>query len=205
MRSLICVVSGLCLFLPAAAQPPKQGYQVPAPEGWTKETIPLPPTFAPDMKWKGVEELRFAPGMYKPESDSFFSYAILFWLPGEQKVDAKTMEQEMLVYYKGLCQAVSKGKNKNVDVSTFSVKIKDVTPPKASVRPTGELYYEYTGELLWIEPFVTSKPQTLQLDIHTWYCDKHKHHCVFMCVSPQPKTATVWKTMQEIRTKTTCH
>jgi hypothetical protein len=195
----------LLLAMPASAKQPKQLYQVPAPAGWAKETISLPPGFAKDMTWKGVEELRFAPGMYKPESESFFSYAILFWLPGEQKVDAKTMEQEMLAYYKGLCQAVSKGKNKTVDVSTFKVSIKDITPKKAKTRPTGESYLEYEGELHWVEPFVTGKPQTLKLEIHTWYCEKHKHQCVFMCVSPQPKDAAVWKTMHEIRTGTTCH
>jgi hypothetical protein len=195
----------LLLTMPALAQLPKQAYYVPAPVGWSKETISLPPGFAPDMKWKGVEELRFAPDMYKPESDSFFSYTILFWLPGEQKVDVKTMEQEMLAYYRGLCKAVSKSKNKDVNVSTFSVKIKEVTPDKVNKQSTGEPYLEYAGELNWVEPFVTGKPQTLSLDIHTWYCDKHKHQCVFMCVSPQPKTAAVWKTMFEIHSKTTCH
>jgi len=44
-----------------------------APEGWGGETIQLPPKFASDMKLKGSEHIRFAPGMMKPLSDSFFS------------------------------------------------------------------------------------------------------------------------------------
>ena len=51
-----------------------------APEGWAGETIELPPGFAPDMKWKGSEHIRFAPGMMKPASDSFFCYAFAFEL-----------------------------------------------------------------------------------------------------------------------------
>ncbi len=45
-----------------------------APEGWSGETIAIPPGLAPDMKLKGSEHIRFAPGMMKPASDSFFSY-----------------------------------------------------------------------------------------------------------------------------------
>src|SRR5204863_171753 len=71
----------LVLTAAAAGEPAKPAYQVPAPKGWGKETIELPPQFAPDMKWKGVEELRFAPGMFKAGADDFFSYALLFWLP----------------------------------------------------------------------------------------------------------------------------
>ena len=43
-----------------------------APAGWGGETIKLPPGFAPDMKLKGSEHIRFAPEMMNPESDSFF-------------------------------------------------------------------------------------------------------------------------------------
>lgn len=34
-----------------------------APKDWGGETIKLPPGFAPDMKLKGSEHIRFAPGM----------------------------------------------------------------------------------------------------------------------------------------------
>jgi len=56
----------------------KAPYQMPSPKGWRKERIKLPPAFAPKMNWKGHEDIRFAPGMFDPKSDSFFSYDILF-------------------------------------------------------------------------------------------------------------------------------
>ena len=40
-----------------------------APAGWDGETIQLPPGFSPEMKLKGSEHIRFAPGMMDPESD----------------------------------------------------------------------------------------------------------------------------------------
>ncbi len=44
---------------------------------WRGERIELPPRFAPTMTLKGIEEIRFAPGMFKAESDWFFSYVFV--------------------------------------------------------------------------------------------------------------------------------
>jgi hypothetical protein len=194
-----CLLSALLLTPLAAGQQEKEPpYQVPAPKGWGKETIPLPPAFAPDMKWKGTEELRFAPGMFKADADDFFSYALLFWLPDDAQIDDKTMQRELLAYYRGLAEAVLKGKKKEVDVKAFTLSIMPAKK-QPDKRPGGEPVAGYVGELKWTEPFATGKPQTLRLEIHTWASAKHKHHCVFLCASPQPDTAAVWKTLREIR------
>jgi hypothetical protein len=150
------------------------------------------------MKWKGTEELRFAPGMFKADAADFFSYALLFWLPDDQKTDPKTMEKELLTYYRGLAKAVLESKKKEVDVSTFTLTIQDAKE-KPGKRPGGEEVTAYVAELKWTEPFATGKPQTLRMEVHTWASDKHKHRCVFICASPQPETAEVWKTLREIR------
>ena len=55
------VLGVVFLSFAGAAEPEKPPYQVPELKGWGKEAIELPPKFAPDMTWKGVEELRFAP------------------------------------------------------------------------------------------------------------------------------------------------
>jgi hypothetical protein len=195
------------LAVPAAGEEPKEKpapYQMPAPRGWARETIALPPGFARDMSWKGTEELRFAPGMFKADSDSFFSYAVLFWLPAETKVDGRSLEKEMLIYYRGLAGAVSAGKKRDVDVKTFTLTLKDVTPEKAPKRESGEPYSSFTGELKWIEPFTTGKPQTLRLEVQTWECRKAGRRCVFVCASPKAESAAVWKTLRAIRDGTRC-
>src|SRR5438552_2880670 len=67
-----------------------------APDGWGGETIELPPGFAPDMKLKGSEHIRFAPGMMKPESDSFFSYAFVFELQPKAGLTEAVLKDEFL-------------------------------------------------------------------------------------------------------------
>lgn len=194
----------LVLTLSAVGQPKKEPpYQVPAPRGWGKETIPLPPSFAPDMHWKGMEELPFAPGMFKADRPDFFSYALLFWLPDDTPIEARAMERELLAYYRGLATAVLKAKKREVDTRAFTLTITSARP-QPDPRPGGEAVAGYVGELKWIEPFATGKPQTLHLEIHSWPSVRHKHHCVFVCASPQLQTAAVWKTLCEIRAGCTC-
>jgi hypothetical protein len=198
VASLLCA---LCLAAPVAAEPEKPPYRLPEPKGWGKETIELPPGFAPDMAWKGVEDLRFAPGMFKPDAPDFFSYALLFWLPDDQKTDPKTIEKELLAYYRGLAKAVA-GKKQKLDVADFTLTIKDAKE-KTGKRPGGEPYTASVAELKWVEPFATGKPQTLRMEVHVWRGAKPKGTCVFICASPQPETADVWKTLREIRAGTT--
>ena len=88
-----------------------------APAGWGGETIKLPPGFAPDMKLKGLEHIRFAPGMMKPGSDSFFSYAFVFELEINPSLTDAVVEEEFLKYYRGLCKSVLNGKLPDVDPS----------------------------------------------------------------------------------------
>ncbi len=202
MLRLLSLVGVFGLVTAVAGQPEKRPYQVPEPKGWGKETIELPPAFAPDMKWKGAEELRFAPGMFKPDAADFFSYALLFWLPDDQKTDPKTVEKELLAYYRGLAKAVSEGKKLKVDVNDFTLTIKDAKD-KTGKRAAGEPYSAFVAELKWTEPFATGKPQALRMEIHTWPSAKHKRNCVFICASPQPETADVWKALREIRDGTT--
>ena len=192
MFCLSLVLAGVCL----AAEPEKPPYQVPQPKGWGKESIALPPAFAPKMAWKGEEELRFAPSWLKADADTFFSYALFFWLPEDQKVDRDTVEKELLAYYRGLAAAVLRSKKQEADVSAFAVTLKE---SGAAKRATGEAVSAYAGELKWTEPFTTGKAQTLRLDVHIWHSDKHKRHCVFICASPQAEDAAVWKALREIR------
>src|SRR3954463_14599867 len=108
----------------AAAQPVEgPPYKVPEPAGGAKDPFPLPPAFAPGVTWKGVEELRFAPDWMKADADTFFSYAMLFWLPDDPKIDAATLESELLIYYRGLARAVFGARKQDVDVGTFTLTV----------------------------------------------------------------------------------
>ncbi len=164
-----------------------------APDGWGGETIKLPPGFAPDMTLRGLEHIRFAPGMFKPQSDSFFSYAFVFELRPEPALTQVTVTAELLKYYRGLGKAVMGDKLGNVDPSTFKLELQQVKS-----NPTdAESPRRYQGKLRWVEPFATQEPQQLNLEIQSW--SGGSRNFIFVCVSPQPRDAAIWKQLHAVR------
>ena len=175
-----------------AGDPPS--IQIEAPREWRAETIELPPGFAPDMKLKGVEEIRFAPGMLQADSDSFFSYFLVFALPEQKSLDEETLQRELLVYYRGLASAVAGGKNVEIDVDKFTLELEKVKPEDADDAPR-----EWTGTLKWVEPFVTVKAQTLRFDIQTGTLEGGEGVYITMCASPADREADIWQELHSVR------
>lgn len=165
-----------------------------APPDWRAEVIPFPLPFAPGIDLAGVEELRFAPGMYEPDSEDYFTYTFVWSLDGRPDLDARTLENHLLAYYRGLYAAVSKKADK--DLSSFGVRLHQAQVQEGSDPGTARLQ----GRADWIDPFVTEKPLALNIRARRWHCRTSDRSVVFFSVSPQPHEHAVWRSMagQEI-------
>ncbi|MEE2813036.1 MAG: hypothetical protein VX945_00925 [Verrucomicrobiota bacterium] len=164
---------------------------------WFGERIALPPKgFAPDLGLKGIEEILFAPGMFKADQPDFFSYVFLFALEAKPKLDVKVLKKELFTYYSGLSKA--RMGNPKLDTSGFSVKVTaiedKVISPKESVNVKN-----YRAEIMWLEPFATKKMQTLYFELQTWEYKDSPYQYLFVCASPQKSEKPLWKTLREIR------
>ena len=170
---------------------------------WKGERIQLPPPFAPAMKLKGIEEVRFAPGMFDAASDTFFSYAFVFSVPKEQELTQQMIQQEILAYYRGLAGAILKRKGVDADTGKFTFKLeqaKDATGTPEKV-PASAKAIQYHGELVWVEPFVTAKPQVLHFEIQSWTDPARSRNYLFVCTSPKARwdSDATWKELRSIR------
>jgi len=170
---------------------------------WKGERIDLPPGFAPAMTLKGIEEIRFAPGMFDAKSGSFFSYAFVFSVPKDQELTSEAIQREMLAYYRGLATAISKGKGRPVDASQFTFKMEQLKETTAAPEkiPASTKITQYSGELSWVEPFVTGQNQLLQFELLSWADPVTSRNYLFVCTSPKPPTETdgIWKELRQIR------
>lgn len=170
---------------------------------WKGERIALPPTFAPAMKLKGIEEIRFAPGMFQAQSDSFFSYAFVFSVSKEQELTPELIQQEILVYYRGLAESVLKSKGRTVESGKFTFKLERTKQASATPAqlPASTPVTQYGGELDWVEPFVTGKQQVLYFEIQSWTLPSTARNYLFVCTSPKARgeTEAVWKELRSIR------
>lgn len=160
-----------------------------APADWKGETIPVPTGFAPDMSIRGIEEIRFAPGMFKPDRNDFFSYALVFYLPKQKPLDAKAIETELLKYYRGLAKAVGKDRRPKIDTDAFTFKI----------TPVAEGADRYTAVLDWVEPFATGKAQTLYFELHSGAVPDADASHLSMSVSPQKTHHAIWRALRTIQ------
>ncbi|MEM1442384.1 MAG: hypothetical protein AAGF67_08580 [Verrucomicrobiota bacterium] len=167
---------------------------------WTGERIALPPAFARDLGWNGVEEIRFAPGMFEAGQPDFFSYILVFLLDPGADISEEGLQRELLVYYSGLSEAVMASRGLEVDTSGFAVSIKQ--DEKATGAPTAVSSARlWTATLDWIEPFATREKQRLHLEVHTW--EHAGQPVVLSCVSPVALGAEAdgspWEALREIR------
>lgn len=192
------LLAGLSPILTARAAEPVFQFDTGSP-AWRGERIALPPGFARDLGWTGVEEIRFAPGMFEAEAPDFFSYLLVFHLAPDSDVSEAGVKRELLVYYRGLASAVMSGKEKTVDTTGFKVTLARAEGTSAPAAPDAAAKAEgWTGTLDWIEPFATEKPQKLHLEVHVW--KEGEHPVVLSCVSPvDPSGGAVWPALRAIR------
>jgi hypothetical protein len=76
------------------------------PDGWRAETIPFPLGFAPELAHRGVEEIRFAPGMFDHAAPGYWSYVFVWRLEDAAALDAPALAAELAQYFRGLVAAV---------------------------------------------------------------------------------------------------
>jgi hypothetical protein len=194
---LLLLAAGLSPLLTARAAEPVFQFET-GPTPWRGERIDLPPSFARDLGWTGVEEIRFAPGMFEAEAPDFFSYILVFHLAPDSDVSEAGLKRELLVYYRGLASAVMAGKEKTVDPAGFSLALTKAEGSALAAPESAPKAEGWTGTLDWIEPFATEKPQKLHFEVHVW--KEGDHPVVLSCVSPvEPSGEVAWPALRTIR------
>lgn len=186
------IKSKLGIFDPVTYVP---AYTLFTPGKWDLERFPIPIEFAPQIAYKGVEDLRFAPGWGDAASEEYWSYAFLWWLEGKPVLDAATFQQNLKDYYSGLV-----GRNiisrkipaeKVVPVNTKITKIKTAANDLAT----------YTGTVSMLD-YMAQKPVVLNCVIHVKNCSART--AVIFEVSPKPAGHAVWQNLDKIGNEFEC-
>jgi hypothetical protein len=190
MRSLLlCLLALSGCAGPEAAAPSTEPASTPAatasradePAGWRYERITLPPEFAPDFPFEGYEELLFAPGMFDPDSPSYFTYAFILKLETAQSPSDESVQAMLEAYFRGLIEAVARSKEREIDGSTVTV----------AVRRDGDVL---RGEAGIVDAFVTGAPITLHLQLEL--SEQAEYRCVIAMASPRPIEDPVWEALR---------
>jgi hypothetical protein len=169
------------LLLALVAVPQESTPLLEAPAGWTTERIPFPLDFAPELAYRGVEDLAFAPEMFKKGAGGYFSYALALELEGEHEIDARFLENFFTTYYRGLCRAVGEPKGLALELERVSAKAE-----------CGPDYATVTVEAF--DPFTDGGALTLTLEVRM-HARAGKTELAALA-SPAEKSARIWKELR---------
>ena len=173
----------------------KAPYQLASPEGWGIERFLLPAGFAPDIKYKGVEDIRFAPGWAKKTSEDYWSYLFLWYLDGDIKLTASDIGQYLRDYYTGL-----------VNVNGSAIPKEKIIPVEASIHAIESLakdQHHFQGTVTMTD-YMQQKKIILNATIHVLACKHSGKTYVIHELSPQSFQHEIWKRMDLIREQFVC-
>lgn len=172
-------------------------FRLPAPDGWKKETIPFPLDFAPGLGYQGLEELRFAPGMFTEGAEDFWSYVFVWWLDGEIPLDSDSLGTELAGYFEGLAQAVAEDKGIELPSMAFAARLQSRLD-----RISGQV--RMVGHARAFDAFTTFAPIDLNVRARVAPCRVPGKTVAIFEVSPQPFSHPIWKDMGAIREGLDC-
>ena len=159
--------------------------------GWSAELMLLPMDFAPQIKYKGFEDLRFAPGWADAASNEKWAYVFVWYLDEKYSFDEKNIQSSLVAYYTGLTKRraiADKDDVKNWFPATATVNKTDASPGDlAAWAGTAKIY----------DAHVTKKPATLYFRIHQKAINEAGKTVLFFEISGFPSPSPVWNKMEE--------
>ncbi len=164
-------------------------YTFAKPAGWESETFPLPPGFAPEIVFKGVEDIRFTPGWAKSTSEQYWSYAFIWLLEGKQVLSEKVLSNYITAYYTGI----------------YTVNLRDKPAPKPGfttssfqkIKSAKEDAETYEGSVQTLN-YLTHQTLSLHVRVHYRKVAKASATVMLFEVSPQPYTHSVWQELSAV-------
>ena len=194
-KIIFCVIVVLFSYLNIHSQNDAQ-FQIDAPSDWKKETIKFPLDFAPDIIHQGFEELRFAPGMFNPKSDSYFSYTFFWWLKGKQNFTKESLEDNLEKYFKGLCKEVGNSRKLKIDLNKINARVMDYKQNGLQGKSFNNIYH---AKIDMFDPFNKGEELLLNMEIAVLDNRDQNKTIITFCASPKSFEEPIWKQLREIR------
>ena len=166
-------------------------YTLTVPEGWGVERFEIPIEFAPSIPYKGVEDIRFAPGWSDARSNEYWTYAFLWALKGKPETNSQTIEKNITAYYNGLV-------GRNIDKRMIPAE--KLVPVKVSIKKVDtdkQDLQTFSGTIDMLD-YMEQKPMTLNCIVHLKLCGDQNRTYLFYEISPKSLTDSVWKKLDQL-------
>jgi hypothetical protein len=164
-------------------------YTLSVPRDWSIERFLIPIGFAPQIQYKGVEDIRFSPGWAKVNTDDYWSYAFLWYLDGDIKIDSDIIADNLKTYYTGLI-TINGSKIPGEKIKPVEVTIKEVATDTFDSR-------SFLGTIRMLD-YMAQKPITLNCKIHLKSCNGKSNTIIFYELSPMQLSHNIWLSLDKL-------
>jgi hypothetical protein len=141
-----------------------------------------------------LEELRFAPGFFKPDASSFWSYAFAWSLENPPPFDAPTISAVLREYFAGLARAVGKDKYP-MDPGWFRAELAPRTDQGRTIL---------AGRVCSYDAFVTGQPIVLNVEARLRDGPAAGSRVITFLLSPKPTGDPVWDELRACESTLHC-
>ena len=188
MKNSILIISMLLCSYFVLSQDKGEEYILKADTTWSKEIIPFPIHFAPEIEWKGYEDAQFMSGWGKQDSPEFWSYIFAWNIEESIQLTKSELESSLQFYFDGLMEVVNKDKDK-------------VLPPTNVVLQSGDPSSKdlhYIGKINVYDSFRTKKMITLNTLVEIQRCANTEKTIIIFRFSLKDFEHYVWSKLKEV-------
>tara|TARA_R110002072_G_scaffold129809_1_gene268378 strand:+ start:2187 stop:2780 length:594 start_codon:yes stop_codon:yes gene_type:complete len=190
MKNSIVIVFTVFICFFSFSQETKTKNLIQLDSTWGKEIFPFPISFAKNINYTGIAEVRFPPkGWRTPEHSFFWSYTYAWFIDYDKKISAKQLKTDLENYFDGLNDV---RKNHNINQKTTS-EIQKIRKKNTTT------FFE--GKVDTYDHFATHKRLILNVKIKSNYCKKTNKTVILFTFSPKEFTHKVWDTLNKIKLK----
>ncbi|SEC42120.1 hypothetical protein SAMN04489761_2946 [Tenacibaculum sp. MAR_2009_124] len=158
---------------------------------WTKEKIKIPFHFAPEIKYEGYEDIRFAKGWGNIESSEFWTYSFVWNINLKDEPKTSFFEENLKFHFDGLMNLVNKEKDKVIPKTQTKLYLSSKT----------EKTNFYQGTLVLHDSFKTKNLIVLYVNIESKLCKKTNNYLLLFRFSHQPFQHSIWEKMKLVKIK----
>lgn len=186
MKNILVVITVFICTYAGFAQEKKEVNLLTSDTSWGKEIIRMPLHFAPQIPYKGVEELRFSPDWSKQDRDGYWTYAFVWDVDLNKELTATNIETDLQYYFDGLMDGVNKDKGKILPKTVALILKKENSAN------------EFVGKLQIYNSFHTRDVMVLYCTVKQYYCSEKQKSMVLFRFSPKPFEHTIWDQLNKI-------
>ncbi len=165
-----------------ASSQPQEEPILHAPEQWGIERLQFPLSFAPSLKYQGIEDIRFAPGWSQPESPDYWTYKFAWKLDQNIELNEESLAEILETYFDGLSRTVAQRD--------------DLSKPTAVFIVDGKTY---RGRLRIYDAFSTN--QWIYLNVKVESKTLESGPVIVFSLSPKYFDHAIWKNLDEVQVK----